>query len=309
MIDEKQLFADLGGDNRHGLTMHAPTYQSEAATRYLTRPGIVLKGMTIFIEDGMEEYFAGFDEKLLFQNYTYDLPLYADGSPIPQSSRVIQFAGQGCYGSWGPKRTMRKDVRNYVNRLVESAHGSVLEHASFGFWLYGVSRSLSHELVARHRFLSVSQLSQRYVGEDLLRFVERPEFADNPVLHDLFLKHIDRTKKEYHLLCEQLWAEQQLGHPMLQGESGTDLRKKVHESARSILPNDTETALYGTANIRHWRHIIDLRATTFVDPEIRNISIRLLLCLKQICPLEFADYTIDQLDDGSYVAKTAHRHV
>lgn len=305
----ERLFYDLGGDDRYTITMHAPVYKSEAGTRYLTQPGIVLKGTMIFIEDGMEDYFAGFDEKLLFKDYCCHLPFFEDGSPIPQSSRIIQFAGQGCYGSWGPKRTMRKDAKKYVTKLIESGHGSVLEHVYFGFWLYGVSRSLSHELVARHRFLSVSQISQRYVGEDLLRFVERPEFAANPVLHELFIKHIDRTKKEYSSLCAQLRSEQQLEHPMLQGETGTDLRKKIHEAARSMLPNDTETALYGTANIRHWRHIIDLRATKYVDPEIRNIAVRLLLCLKQICPLEFADYTIEQLDDESYIAHSEHRHV
>ncbi|MCA1731095.1 MAG: FAD-dependent thymidylate synthase, partial [Actinobacteria bacterium] len=56
------------------------------------------------------------------------------------------FSGN-CYMSFGPRRTTNENAAAYFERLTSAGHGSVLEHASFSFLLYGISRSVTHELV------------------------------------------------------------------------------------------------------------------------------------------------------------------
>ena len=68
-----------------------------------------------------------------------------------------------------------------------SGHLSVLEHGTVTFYLTGVSRSLTHELI-RHRHFSYSQLSQRYVPERDAAMVEPDVIADDPELHAMFME-------------------------------------------------------------------------------------------------------------------------
>src|SRR5690606_3788359 len=86
---------------------------------------------------------------------------------------VTEFAGRICYLSFGPDAGIegghrlikgRTTNREYLANILNVRHGSVIEHAVWTVLIEGVSRALTHELV-RHRHLSFSQLSQRYVDE------------------------------------------------------------------------------------------------------------------------------------------------
>jgi len=48
----------------------------------------------------------------------------------------------------------------YMANILKQQHYSIMEHASATFYIEGVSRNLTHELI-RHRHLSYSELSQR----------------------------------------------------------------------------------------------------------------------------------------------------
>ena len=63
------------------------------------------------------------------------------------AEQVVEFGGRVCYMSFGKGR---KTNREYIGNILESKHGSVIEHAVWTFLITGVSRSLTHELV-RHR--------------------------------------------------------------------------------------------------------------------------------------------------------------
>ena len=71
------------------------------------------------------------------------------------AENLVEFAGKMCYRSWEPGlnpnvRRVRDDHAKYLENILRSGHGSVLEHASFTFVLHNVSRVATHELV-RHR--------------------------------------------------------------------------------------------------------------------------------------------------------------
>jgi flavin-dependent thymidylate synthase len=216
------------------------------------------------------------------------------------------FSGN-CYMSFGPRRTKNESAAAYFERLTSAGHGSVLEHSSFSFLLYGISRSVTHELVRHRAGIGVSQVSQRYVSGAVLRFVERPEYQGDEELHRLFEERADRAAAEYGAMADRLLERQEGGNSMLSADYKTDARKKVQQTARSLLPNETEAPMVFTANVRALRHIIEMRADAHAESEIRNLAVRIFLCLVTTDPILFGDYSITELPDGTFTVTTAYR--
>jgi flavin-dependent thymidylate synthase len=216
------------------------------------------------------------------------------------------FSGN-CYMSFGPRRTKNENAAAYFERLTSAGHGSVLEHASFSFLLYGISRSVTHELVRHRAGVGVSQISQRYVSNSVIRFVERPEYQEDEELHRLFEERADRAAAEYEEMAQRLLERQEGGASMLTADYKTDARKKVQQTARSLLPNETEAPMVFTGNVRALRHIVEMRADAHAESEIRNLAVRIFLCLITADPILFGDYRIGELPDGTFTVTTEHR--
>ena len=279
------------------MSLHSPVTHTPAGTPYLTQPGVVTLARPQVNLAGLGGFLTGYDEESHFTEYLDDPTLLADGS------QLCKVAGQLCYMSFGRKRTANEQAERYFTNLKASGHGSVFEHANYSLLLYGISRSVTHELV-RHRHLSFSQQSQRYVSGRMLRFVERPEYSGDAQLHEQFIRRIDRAAQEYQETTERILGLQQAGTQLLSAEARTDLRKKVQQTARSVLPNETEAPIVVTGNVRAWRHVISMRASAHAETEIRELAVRIFLCLYQSDPLLFSDYALEQLVDGTYAVKT-----
>ena len=71
---------------------------------------------------------------------------------------LAEFAGRACYESWHKPNPKTATNAGYLRHILEVGHLSVIEHATATFYITGVSRSLTHELI-RHRHFSFSQLS------------------------------------------------------------------------------------------------------------------------------------------------------
>lgn len=296
----QDLFHRLGGALQEGFpALHAAAHKSAAGTPYLTQAGVALLAKPQVRLSGLQPFFEGFDPALEFNGYL------EDPTPLAAGAQLCKIAGQTCYASFSPKRTMNAQAGRYFENIMSSGHGSVLEHASYSFFLYGLSRSLTHEMIRHRAGFGYSQLSQRYVSGRVLRFVERPEFQDGGELHQKFLQRIDSAYFEYHHLAERLLQEQQAGAAILSAEAKTDLRKKVNQAARALLPNETETLMVATANVRAWRHFIEMRASDHSEVEIRALALRVFLCLRMIEPVLFGDYQLKTLPDGTHSVATA----
>ena len=296
-----ELFGELRGEVVDGFpSIHSPVYHTKAGTSYLKAPGVVMLAKPQTNVAGLGGFLKGFDSSLGFPAYI------EDPTRLPDSSQLCKTAGQLCYASFGPRRTTNENAAAYFERLTSAGHGSVLEHASFSFLLYGISRSVTHELV-RHRHLNFSQISQRYVSGSVLRFVERSEYADDPELHRLFEERADQAADEYEAMAGRLLERQERGVALLDAEYKTDARKKVQQTARSLLPNETEAPMVCTGNVRALRHVVEMRADEHAESEIRNLAVRMFLCLATADPILFGDYRLQSLPDGTYEVTTEHR--
>lgn len=212
-----------------------------------------------------------------------------DGSPTllgmsveedaTEAQDVLEFAGRACYQSFHKPNPATRNQSDYLENIIEQGHESVLEHGSATFYLTGVSRALTHELI-RHRHLSYSQLSQRFVDESEAKMVMPPAIAtlfkpgDKP--YDRAVKSFKRAVKDYEKLAEKL------------AEKGLP-RKQAREAARAVLPNCTETRIVVSGNFRAWRDFLKKRLDPAADAEIRTVALKLHNHLLDIAPDVFKD--------------------
>lgn len=303
-LDIETLFRQLHGSEDSGsAVIHSAIHQTPGGTLYLQAPGVVLLARPQIHMSGLAGFLSGFDPSLHFSEYLHD------PTPLPDGAQLCKIAGQVCYMSFSPKRTFNVDAKRYFDNLKSSGHGSVFEHANFSLLFYGISRSVTHELTRHRAGFGFSQLSQRYVSGRMLRFVERPEYRTDDVLHEQFLGRIERAAEEYATLTNRLLEMQHAGVSILSAEARTDLRKKVQQCARSVLPNETEAPIVVTGNARAWRHFIEMRASSHAEVEIRELAVRTFLCLRKTDPVLFDDYTIEQIADGTYIVTTEFNKV
>lgn len=286
----RELCGPAGGGT--GIPASAPK-KTPQGTTYLTDPGVVLVASPraeIQRNDKMRRFLYDLDP--VFEPYADE-----EGDSLHDGASLAKFAGQLCYLSFGPKRTMNAEAVKYFLNILSSGHGSVLEHAQFSFLIYGVSRSFTHELVRHRAGCAYSQVSQRYV--DKPRFVERREYQTDKYLHQCFESHIDTCMQEYDRRAERL-MELQESDPLLSAESKTDRRKKVNQSARECLPNETEAPIVFSANVRSLRHVIGMRASKHADTQIREVFFRIFLILALVEPILFMDGDVETLPDGTH---------
>lgn len=189
----------------------------------------------------------------------------------PNAEEVIEDACRTCYLSFHRKNPP-ESTRELIGKIIEKGHHSVLEHASATFRVLGASRVFTHEMV-RHRFVSPSQQSQRYVNEEHAEVILPPSVA----AHDEARAEFDRTVHEARQSYARLRA---LGVP--------------REDARYVLPGGVVSEIVLSANLREWRHVFEVRCHPRAHWEIRLVCLEMLRILKHETPIVFDDFHIDE---------------
>ncbi len=210
-------------------------------------------------------------------------------------SALVEFAGRACYQSWSKPNPRTATNATYLKHIIDVGHFSVLEHASVTFYITGISRSATHELI-RHRHFSFSQLSQRYVPEPDSRVVVPPGMEDDLELQQILTDAADASRAAYVELLARLEAR------FADQPNAVLRRKQARQAARAVLPNATETCIVVTGNYRAWRHFIAMRASEHADVEIRRLAVECLRQLADVAPAAFGDFQISTLADGTEVA-------
>lgn len=227
-------------------------------------------------------------------------PEFPDWRPHEESmgaESVIEFAGRGCYQSWSRPNPNTATIEGYIDNILEVAHGSVLEHSIATFYIQGVSRTLTHELV-RHRHFGFSQLSQRFVdGSDFGIVIPPLLVGDADAVEDL-VRSASAAQGKYQDTLEraELAAE-------AKGLKNFAARKAAREAARAVLPNMAETKITVSGNFRTWRHFLSIRGAEGADAEIKRLAQALVPYLRAVAPSVFHDaYPVDEgvaLEHGS----------
>lgn len=200
----------------------------------------------------------------------------------------IELAGRTCYKS--EDRITGDSAQGFVRRIIKSGHHSVIEHGQLSV-RFVCDRGVTHELV-RHRLAAYSQESTRYAN------YAKDKFGNEiTVIRPLFW---EKGGPEY-----QRWFD-----AMLQAEKAylelLEMGCKAQE-ARAVLPNSLKTEIVMTANLREWRHVIDLRSSAGAHPQIREIMLLLLQELHRRLPVLFDDLAGKYQKDMAAMAQLTAR--
>jgi thymidylate synthase (FAD) len=263
----------------------------------VARPQLDLEALAKYLtEVGGQSWLARFDRGELDggEDGAVDAELPA---PAADAQDLVEAAGRICYRSWEPGLNpnvsrIRTDQTAYLRNVLASAHGSVLEHASFSFVLHDVSRVLTHELVRHRAGVAVSQESLRYVRLESLPFWF-PDWAQvDPEL-------MERASAVLAQLEEfQGWMA---GHFELD-TPGTDFTEKKHKTSfmRRFAPEGLATGLIWTANVRTLRHVIEMRTAPGAEEEIRLVFGEVARLMAVEAPALFGDF---EETDGTFVPR------
>lgn len=222
-------------------------------------------------------------------------------------ARLTECAGRTCYDSYSKGR----DSGAYHAHILEVGHGSVLEHASISFYIAGVSRGCTHELVRHRSGCAISQRSTRYVDESesdwcwhpLLAAAQR-EMEDTS--GDPRCEETQRNAQATYRRIVALIEAYLIRH----GADNLTARKQARGAARGALGNALETALVWTANLRALRNVLEQRASEFADAEIRLLANALYEAALPIVPEYLGDYERVPCPDGiGYGLRTQFRKV
>jgi thymidylate synthase (FAD) len=190
------------------------------------------------------------------------------------ADRLAHFAGRACYQAWNMPNPATSTDEGYLANILKQGHESVLEHSSASFYIEGVSRALLAELT-RHRHLSFSVESQRYVDYSDTEPVIPPAFGEDEAQHLRMM--YSRDLVAYESMVVALMRE------------GLN-RKQAREASRAFLPNAAPVAMVVTGNMRAFRDVLRKRYSIHADAEILELAKELLRQLREIAPASFQDY-------------------
>jgi thymidylate synthase (FAD) len=217
-----------------------------------------------------------------------------DGAPN-QGELLVEFAGRACYRSWEPGLNpnvtrVRSDPRAYLDNILSSAHGSVLEHANYTFALHNVSRVATHEIVRHRAGAAYSQESLRYV-----RLVDIG-FRVPPALEPLKQQCIELVERleEFQVSAAKALGIDEQGVPF-------HVKKEVTSALRRLAPIGVSTDLIMTMNLRTLRHVVEMRTDPGAEEELRLIFGRIGEIMVEESSGVFQDF--QRAEDGSWKPK------
>lgn len=196
----------------------------------------------------------------------------------------IERACRNCYRS--EDKITELSYKNLITNCINRHHESVLEHEKITVRMtcdIGVYKDLT-----RHRHANFSIESTRYCNYSKDKFDNQIKFIQPIFYTDSWLKaNYEGSSFNEDELKSSLWYK-----CMEQIEDTYNLMSKSGckpDELRMLLPHSTAAQVVMTANIREWRHILNLRCSKATHPAIQQLLIPLLLKFQKDMPELFSD--------------------
>lgn len=200
---------------------------------------------------------------------------------------IVGLAGKRCYLSFVPGLNknvtkIRESWVEYLDNILASGHGSVLEHVSYTFAIEGVSRVFTGELNRHRAGCAISEGSMRYIRYDDIPYwlPDGMSAEEKKIFQETFSFIESQIIKLY-----ELWKIDTL--PFKEKKIKTSL-------ARRLLPMGTATGGIWTFNLRALRHIISMRCTPEAEVEICYVFSTIAKMMLKNEPGIFGDFEQDE---------------
>ena len=117
-------------------------------------------------------------------------------------------AARTCYSKKTPQELWQEALKTplakktkLLEKIIESRHGSVIEHTYFTFLISGVSRAMATQYF-RHRLQSLDQQSQRYCAvTEMFDYVTPDSIKNNMEAKQCFERTMETLYDTYVLFC------------------------------------------------------------------------------------------------------------
>lgn len=245
-----------------------------------TEPRVFLIGETRLIPEGLKAFL----EEISCAEWQTDAATDAEA--------IVEIMGRSCYLAFQEDSDLNLNIskirqgnKKYVLNLLESRHGSVLEHVFFNFLLVNVSRVFTHELV-RHRVgTAYSQASLRYVRQSEIKIWLPPTIQNDPEIENIFLSVLKQIESAYIKLSTRFNKDMKFTE-----------KKRLTSAIRRILPQGMATMIGFSVNARALRNMIEQRTDPTAEEEMRFVFGLIAKIMIKRYPHIFGDYKVEMID-------------
>lgn len=258
-----------------------------------------------------------------YANSLYDEETGIYTQDVTDPALLIALAAKRCYMSFeaglNPNVTkVRSDFVAYIDNILKSGHGSVLEHSTYTFAIEGVSRVFTGEMNRHRAGVGISEGSMRFIRftdipywlptsirtteeEDALfeeGFKVTSETTDAQIeeasLREKFIEKKKRSQwlftkafkeaEENYVHLMEIWGEE------LAPDSPFKDKKNVTSMMRRVVPMGVATGGVWTMNIRSVRHVMAMRASPAAEEEILHVFSRIVKVMIESEPMLCGDF-------------------
>lgn len=239
-------------------------------------PKTYLLGYTTVDINSLTEYLTDTDQIEFLDEVNTALE---DGLDIGEV--LCSFYAKACYSSLTNKKnkniTKTRAIYDNILGILDSGHGSVIEHCTLNFMITDCSRVFTHELVRHRAGTAFSQTSGRYVSTDTLNIIVDPILEP---AYDLVEEAREYLEKWYKKMEERL---------NINNVKDFGTKKKLTSAMRRLLPNGQSNEIGLSINLRSLRHTIEARTSRHAEWEIRVIFNQVYKLMKKKFKAMFVD--------------------
>jgi thymidylate synthase (FAD) len=231
-----------------------------------------------------------------------------DAEDKTEGDVIVEAAGRRCYMSFEPKLNpnvtkIREDIGEYIDNILKSGHGSVIEHVSYTFAIENVSRVFTGEMNRHRAGMAISEGSMRYIRFDDIPYWVPTSIQSSPedleaACGDESLRPIEEKKKATRDIFDKAFKQAEDCYKELLAIWSDDLaddskfkdKKNVTSMMRRIIPMGVASGGIWTGNLRAWRHVITMRGSAVAEEEIYLVACLLFEELVKEEPHFFKDF-------------------
>lgn len=249
----------------------------------IAEPKVYLLAYTHLDWDAASEWLAGLNGSGCIN--------HIDGA---EAEQLIELAARRCYKSFVPGLNpnvtkVRTSSDDYHKNILESLHGSVLEHATSTWAFENVSRVFTHELVRNRVGNAFSQESLRYVRlSDGINYWLPPEIAEDEWATQFFAEKIEQMSQ---------WQRELADHFKIDEMKSFARKKKLTSAFRRVAPIGLATGIVFTCNMRSLRWLIEQRSADAAEYEMRLVANKVAKIAVERWPKLFQDFINEPVDD------------
>lgn len=227
----------------------------------------------------------------------YQLP---DDGAVTSPALLIALAAKRCYKSFTPDLNpnitkVRTDFTEYLDNVIKSGHGSVLEHSVYTFAIEGVSRVFTAEMNRHRAGWAISEGSLRYIRfGDCIPFWMPTCFVVQPG-DDQDL--IARKWKSQALMQAAFAHQEEIYRELVQTwdmdatHHNFHYKKVITSALRRIVGLGVATGGVWSGNMRALRHVISMRCdSATAEEEIFHVFSRIGQMMLDKEPMLFGDF-------------------